>query len=129
MVMQYKETRYDMEKRQSVAVADWVFGENLDGDKIIIGKSEPDSMAWDFRLFKVDDCSGYVYDLKKTKINIWNEENPAEEKLAERIIDLAVKTTEWRHIVSVEDKDDYMDFVKWYKNAKRMLKNCAKYGF
>ena len=69
MVIQYKETRYDMEKRQSVAVADWVFGENLDGDKIIIGKSEPDSMSWDVRLFKVDDCSGYVYDLKKTKIN------------------------------------------------------------
>lgn len=84
--------------------------------------------------------NGQMRDCKhntRAAIIIWNEENPAEEKLAERIIDLAVKTTEWRHIdgyngmlaVSVEDKDDYMDFVKWYKNAKRMLKNCAKYGF
>ena len=53
-------------------MADWIFGENLDRDKIIIGRSEPDSEIWKFRLFKVEECSEYVYDLKKTKIKAIN---------------------------------------------------------
>ena len=68
MVVQYKDTRFDREKWQSVTVADWIFGENLERDKIIIGRSEPDSDDYTFRLFKVEECSDYVYDLKKTKI-------------------------------------------------------------
>ena len=73
----------------------------------------------------------------RSAVIIWNEDNPAEERLAERLRNLAENTTTWKKIdgyngvlaVQVEDKADYMDFVQWYKQAKRMFKNCERYGF
>jgi hypothetical protein len=78
----------------------------------------------------------HKYNTRSANIE-WNEDNPAEEKLAERIIHLAENTTHWQKIdgyngmftVSVENREDYEDFVKWYKQAKKMFRNCAKYGF
>lgn len=68
MVIKYQETTFDMNLRKSVAVADWICGANLDRDGLIVGKSEPESCEWKFRIFKVEDCSDFVFDLKKTKI-------------------------------------------------------------
>ena len=86
------------------------------------------------------DYSGQMRNCKhntRAAVITWDEENPAEERMAERILDLAEKVTAWNKIdgyngmltVQVEDKTDYKDFVEWYKEAKRMFRNCEKYGF
>lgn len=32
-------------------------------------------------------------------------------------------------LVEVEDMNEYKEFVKDYKEGKKMIKNCMKYGF
>lgn len=67
----------------------------------------------------------------------WKEGNEKDENLAERIVDLMLKTTAWNRVsgfdqmvmVDMEDRQDFEEFVKFYKEAKRMFQNCMKYGF
>lgn len=65
----------------------------------------------------------------------WNNKKDA--VIAERIIDLMLKTTGWKNVsgfdemfmVEVDDRNDFEDFRGFYKEAKRMFKACIKYGF
>lgn len=60
-----------------------------------------------------------------------------DEQIAERIVDLARKTTMWKNAsgfddciyITVDDRADYEEFAEFYKDAKRMFKACRKYGF
>lgn len=67
----------------------------------------------------------------------FDEENEKDSKLAERLIDLMEKVTAWKcsggfddcYLVEVDDRQDYEEFKAWYKEAKKMLANCMRYGF
>lgn len=67
----------------------------------------------------------------------FDEQNAKDVELADRLIGLMEKVTPWEiaggfddcYLVSIEDKNDYDDFKEWYKEAKKMLIQCMKYGF
>ena len=67
----------------------------------------------------------------------WSDGNKKDAALAERIIDLMIKTTGWKFgggfddmiMVDVDDRADFEDFKAFYNDAKRMFKDCEKYGF
>lgn len=67
----------------------------------------------------------------------FNEYSEKDTKLADRLIDLMEKVTDWKcsggfedcYLVKVEDREDFEEFKKWYKEAKKTLMNCMKYGF
>lgn len=83
----------------------------------------------------------YVGQIKEAKQNtrcaVISYESKEDEKIAERIIDLAYKTTGWKNAsgfdgciyIPVETREEYKDFVEFYKDAKRMFKLCGMYGF
>lgn len=59
----------------------------------------------------------------------------SEEKLVERITNLMLKVTDYDYdgynnmiTVSVENKEDFEEFAKWFREAKKTLKRCEKYG-
>lgn len=59
-----------------------------------------------------------------------------EEDLKCRILDLMDKVQK-RHysqvdnvvLISVDDREDYEEFKEWYKEVKKMFKNCMRFGF
>ena len=66
----------------------------------------------------------------------YDDENKQEEILNDRIVDYLEKMTTYKiscemgcTLISVDDKEDYKELVAIYKAAKRMIKNCMKYGF
>lgn len=67
----------------------------------------------------------------------WKEGNKKDAILAERIIDLMLKTTAWKRVsgfdemfmVDVDDRKDFEEFREFYKEAKKMFTACTKYGF
>jgi hypothetical protein len=67
----------------------------------------------------------------------FDEENTKDARIAGRIVDLAEKTTGWKHnsgfdgmwLIEVDDRKDYEDFVLFYKDAKKMFALCEKHGF
>lgn len=69
MVVEYREYTVDLENMKRIAYADWIFAPNLNRDGLIVGKSEPDSDEWEFKLINVEDSNKFIFDFKKTKIN------------------------------------------------------------
>lgn len=63
--------------------------------------------------------------------------NENEMKLMERLAFWFEKVKGWKvdiatddyALVEVEDMNEYKEFVKDYKEGKKMIKNCMKYGF
>lgn len=82
----------------------------------------------------------YIGQMKECKHNTRIAEvcySEKEERIAERMMDLMDKTAPWwkpsgfdgMFIVPVADREEYEEFAEWYMNAKRMFKNCEKFGF
>lgn len=66
----------------------------------------------------------------------YDDENENERILNDRIVDYLEKMTTYKisceegcTLIEVFDKADYKELVAEYKSAKKMLKNCMKYGF
>jgi hypothetical protein len=67
----------------------------------------------------------------------FNEDDENEIILAERIIELMEKTTDWKlaggfddcYLVEVDDREDYEALKDWYKKAKKTLAKSMKSGF
>ena len=66
----------------------------------------------------------------------YDDENESECELNDRIVDYLEKMTTYKiscesgcTLISVYDRDDYNELVEEYKKAKRIFKNCMKYGF
>lgn len=67
----------------------------------------------------------------------YNEDDKKDTELAERVTfflerikgwDIEVGVSGWM-FCEVESMDEYKDFKKDYKEAKKMILNCMKYGF
>ena len=71
-VFNFEETTFDIEKRQSIKVADWeVFPVGLHShNKIAIRKITPNAKpnATTIKVFRVDDSDKYIFQVLKTKI-------------------------------------------------------------
>ena len=67
----------------------------------------------------------------------FDEDNAKETKLAERIANFLEKVEGYKVdcgipselIIVVENHDEYEELVKTYKEAKKMFRDCMKYGF
>ena len=66
----------------------------------------------------------------------YDDENEKENILNDRIVDYLEKMTTFQitcepgcTLISVTDRDDYNYLVQEYKAAKKMIKNCMKFGF
>lgn len=66
----------------------------------------------------------------------YDDENEKESVLNDRIVDYLEKMTTYKiscesgcTLISVYDFDDYKELVAEYKKAKKVFKNCMKYGF
>ncbi|MFR0074332.1 MAG: hypothetical protein ACLRVD_08235 [Blautia caecimuris] len=76
------------------------------------------------------------YEYRIAEIN-FNEDNEKEKTLAERLIFFLknVKGYSIDHSIygyityQVENMDEYKEFKRDYKEAKKMILNCMKYGF
>ena len=60
----------------------------------------------------------------------------SEEKLVERITSLMLKVTDYDYdgydnmiTVSVADKEEFEEFAKWFRNARKVISACEKFGF
>ena len=83
----------------------------------------------------------YYGQMKDSKVNTrcacitWRNEK--EERIASRIIDLMEKVTAWKHpsgfedfwLIPMDDRQDYVEFVEFYKEAKKLFIGCEKFGF
>lgn len=76
------------------------------------------------------------YYTKRCAIISYDDENKTETILNDRIVDYLEKMTGYKiscemgcTIIEVDNRDDYKELVAEYKAAKKMLKNCMKYGF
>lgn len=76
------------------------------------------------------------YEYRLAEIN-FDEDNEKESELAARLFFFLENVkgysidhvTDGYMICEVEDKDEYKVFKKDYKEAKKMILNCMKYGF
>ena len=66
----------------------------------------------------------------------YDDEDAKELELNDRIVDYLEKMTTYKiscelgcTLISVDDRDDYNELVAEYKKAKKVFKNCMKYGF
>lgn len=76
------------------------------------------------------------YEYRIAEIN-FNEDNEKEKTLAERLIfflknvkGYSIDYSIYGYITyQVENMDEYKEFKRDYKEAKKMILNCMKYGF
>lgn len=79
---------------------------------------------------------GIEYNTRSAVI-YWDDRNKKDGRIADRIIDLAIKVSPWKKIdgyhdcycIQVDSREEYEEFKTWYKEVKRMFIQCERHGF